>query len=352
MEAFVHGLRPYTPEFKNVFKNMGVNMVHLHDYHGDGHPFTTTPTRLEELQVLYDECRRLSDSEFFLIPGEEGDIYMGGHWSMLFPHPVYWFWSRIEGQPFQDYIAPFGKVYHLGNAADAFKMISEEDGLVWQTHPRTKGSTGYPDRLVNQPYYQDARWLGAAFKSLPTDLSSPRLGERALKLLDDMNNRGGRKFLVGELDVFKIDHTHELYGHMNVNYLRMSKTPSFPNWGEVLEGLKRGDFFVTTGEVLIGEFSVGGKRGGESVVVAPGSKVSISADVEWTFPLNIVELVWGDGKNVSREIVGASDTASFGHKKFEFSKDVTGLKWIRFAVWDVAANGAFTQPVYIQADGN
>jgi hypothetical protein len=346
MTSLAHNRKPYVPEFKEVFKQMGVKMVNLAEFHGDGHPYASTPTRLEELQAEYDECKRLSDKEFLLIPGEEGMTYLGGHWSLLFPRPVYWFWVRPE--PFQDRVAPFGDVYHLGSAADTYKLIVKENGLVWQTHPRTKSSVDYPDRLVKQDYYQDSRWVGAAFKDMPNDLSSPRLGDRALKLLDDMNNWGGRRFLIGEIDVFRIDHTHELYGHMNINYLRMDRLPLYPDWGDVLKALSRGDFFVTSGEVLIRDFLVGGKRSGENLSVARGSAVEISADLEWTFPLNIVELVWGDGKEVNRTVLTAGDTPQFGQRPFKFTKDLTGLRWIRLAAWDVAANGAFTQPVYIQ----
>ena len=352
MTSLAYDRKPYVPEFKQVFKEMGVKMVHLAEFHGDGHPYATTVTRLEELQAQYDECKRLSDKEFVLIPGEEGMTYLGGHWSLIFPRPVYWFWNRQEGQPFQDRIAPYGDVYHLGSAADTYKLIVKENGLVWQTHPRVKSSVDYPDRLVKQDYYQDSRWVGAAFKDMPNDLSSPRLGERALKLLDDMSNWGGRKFLIGEIDVFKIDHTHELYGHMNINYLRMDKLPLFPEWGEVLKVLSRGDFFVSTGEVLIRDFLVGGKRSGESLVVTPGTAVDISADLEWTFPLKFVEVVWGDGKEVNRMIVPASNTPQFGQKQFRFSKDLAGVRWIRFAAWDEAANGAFTQPVYVETGKN
>ena len=56
---------------------------------------------------------------------------------------------------------------------------------------------------------------------MPADLSHDRLGRRALDLLDDMANWGQKKYLPGEVDVFKIDHTHELFGHMNINYVRL-----------------------------------------------------------------------------------------------------------------------------------
>ena len=64
----------------------------------------------------------------------------------------------------------------------------------------------------------------------------------------------------GEVDVFKIDHTHELFGHMNINYLRLEKLPQYDEgWQPILDTLRAGRFFVTTGEVLIREFSVSGK---------------------------------------------------------------------------------------------
>ena len=132
-----------------------------------------------------------------LIPGEEGNVFLGGHWNLIFPRPVYWFWDRLEGQEFRDRRAPYGDVFHLGNAEDTHRLITEQSGLMWQAHPRSKGSVGYPDKIVDQAYYKDARWIGASFKDMPSDLSSPRLGDRALDLLDDMNNWGGRRFLVG-----------------------------------------------------------------------------------------------------------------------------------------------------------
>jgi hypothetical protein len=349
MASLAHDRKPYTPEFKKAFKDMGIKIAHLHDYHISGHPYTSTPQRLEELNILFRECNRLSDPDFLLIPGEEGNNYLGGHWSLLFPRPIYFYWVRPEGQSSLNQQQPYGNVYRVGSAADMYELVLREKGLVWQTHPRTKGSTGYPDRLVKQDYYQDARWLGATFKAMPSDLSSPRLGERALNVLDDMNNWGGRKFLVGETDLFKIDHTDELYGHMNINYLRMGRVPTFPEWQEVLEALSRGDFLVSTGEVLIRDFSVAGKHPGEKVVFDQDGPAEIHADLEWTFPLNFVELVWGNGKDVDRLIVPATDTPQFAQKTFRFFQDLKGVRWIRFAAWDLAANGAFTQPVYVEA---
>jgi hypothetical protein len=75
----------------------------------------------------------------------------------------------------------------------------------------------------------------------------------------------------------------------------------------------------------------------------------VTADVEWTFPLNFVEVVWGDGKKVERQVIPATDLGAFGSKRFSIPLDATGKAWVRFAVWDSAGNGAFVQPVWLNA---
>ena len=71
---------------------------------------------------------------------------------------------------------------------------------------------------------------------------------------------------------------------------------------------------------------------------------SFSADLEWTFPLDFVEVVWGDGKTTHRQIVSATEQPAFGRKRFEIAFDATGAKWVRLAAWDTAGNGAMIQP--------
>jgi hypothetical protein len=99
--------------------------------------------------------------------------------------------------------------------------------------------------------------------------------------------------------------------------------------------MKRGDYFVTSGEVLISSYAVEGS----------GDQRTISADIEWTYPLNFVELVWGDGKTTDRQIISTTDLPPFGKKHFQIPFNAAGKKWVRFAAWDVATNGAFVQPI-------
>ena len=62
----------------------------------------------------------------------------------------------------------------------------------------------------------------------------------------------------------------------------------------------------------------------------------------------IAELVWSDGTKVDREVIKLKDAAPFGSRKFRLPFDATGKRWVRFAVWDSAGNGAFTQPIHLK----
>ena len=73
------------------------------------------------------------------------------------------------------------------------------------------------------------------------------------------------------------------------------------------------------------------------------------ADIEYTYPLEFVEVVTGDGKKVETQVVRATDTGSHGTKRISIPLDATGKVWVRFAAWDSAGNGAFTQPSWLNA---
>src|SRR5919201_4790641 len=247
----------WTPPFKPVLKAMGVDASMIMDFHGDGHPDAVTDIRLNELHAYFAALKAQSDPDFLLIPSEEANVHLGGHWALVFPKPVYWFMSRPADTPFESMHPKYGRIYHVGNDAEMLDLVRREGGYMYQTHPRTKGSTGYPDQILTTEYFQDPRYLGAGWKALPSDPSSPRLGDRAFDLLDDLSNRGLRKRLLGEVDVFQFDHTHELYAHMNINYIKLSRLPPFERWGDALAPLARRAYFTTTGEVLMPEVDFG-----------------------------------------------------------------------------------------------
>lgn len=340
---------PEKPGFVDVFKEAGIDIVHLAEFHYTAHPKGPDEKRLAELHALFEQCRRLSDKDFLLLPGEEPNEFFGGHWLELFPRPVYWIMSRKPGQPFVTDDPEFGKVYRISNEDEMLQLLETENGLAWTAHPRTKGSTGFPDAYKKKKFFLSDHFLGAAWKALPADLSQPRLGKRALDLLDDMNNWGTKKQMIAEADIFSITHENEMYAHLNVNYLQLDALPDFTKgWQSVLDVIRKGKFFSGTGEVLLPVFTVNGKGAGDTVTIDNSGMVNIILNTRWTFPLNFAEIISGDGEKVYREKINLNNTKAFGKQQFSLPVNLKNRSWVRVEVWDVAANGAFTQTVWLK----
>ena len=352
------------PAFLGKIKEVGIDVIHLAEFHGGPR---TGESRLTELQKLHSECERLSDDELLVLPGEEPNCHLGGHWISFFPRPVNWIFGEKEirlaekslgiesdANRFVHRDAKLGPVYFIDSAADVLKLMESENGLMWTAHPRIKGSTGYPDEYKDQSFYQSPHYLGAAWKAMPADYSRDRLGERVLDLLDDMNNWGQSKKILGEADLFELNAESELYGHLNVNYLKMDELPRYEDgWASVLESLRMGQYFTSTGEVLIPSLRINGRAFAEQVTPDGEGVINIEAELRWTFPLSFAEIIGSDGREIYRERIDLSQTSVFGKRTIRHAYAVRkDLKWLRFEVWDVAENGAFTQPVHLTPKSN
>lgn len=304
-----------------------------------------SPKPLDVQAAAFEAARRSVDRDFVMMP--EVEIFsnlLGGHTDVLLSHPVYWLEGRKPDQPLVETDPKYGKVYHVGTPADFMQMLERENGVVFMPHPRTKGSTGYPDAIKDTEHFRSERYGGIGWRwGMGLDLSERRLSElRALPLLDEMNNWTADaprpKYLWAINEANEMATGVDLYGMGPVNYIRMAALPGPDDWSPIVDAVRQGDYFVTSGEVLIPSSSVQGT----------GARRTLVADVEWTFPLEFVELVWGDGSTIDRQIIPATELAPFGRKRFEIPFDVGGKKWVRFAAWDAAGNGALTQPVKLR----
>ena len=326
-----------------VFRALGINILYLGDFHDDSDPRDPGPKRFMEQKVYFQASQRLSDKNFLVIPAEEPNAYLGGHWYLMTPKPVYFSHAepRPAGQPFEEEDPVYGHVYHLGSADDVLKMVNKEQGIFWTAHPRTKSSEGYPETYKNTDFFNSDRFIGASWESLPVDLSEKRLCEiRCFGTGDDMSNWAPKpKYLIAEGDTYTKRPEDETYPQLSVNYLKLDRVPLYnESWAPIVEGIRSGNFFGTTGEILFHNWSVEGS----------GAKSTYTASIEYTFPLEFAELVWSDGTKVDRKIIDLKDTTPFGTKEFKIPFDATGKKWIRFAVWDSAGDGAYVQPIALK----
>ena len=330
-----------------VMRAVGINIVGLSDFHGDLRGTDTGLGRLEDQRDYALASQKASDKNFLVLPWEEPSAYFGGHYNVMWPRNVYWTRRREAGQPFTENVPGFGKVYHTGNAEEVQQMLDAEDGYWFHAHPRTKGTTGYPDAIFDKPYVKNDRYLGLAFKpGMGQDLSEERLCDwRCFDALDTMNNlyasSGLRpKYLIADVDTYRKGPEDDIYPGHPVSYVKIDRLPGpTEDWTPILRAVRNGDFWVTTGEVLITDYAVEGT----------GNQRTVSANLEWTYPLEFIELVWGDGKKVDRKIVRATDVLPNSSRKFSIPFDAAGKAWVRLAVWDSAGNGAFVQPVWLGA---
>jgi hypothetical protein len=330
-----------------AMKALGLNVIGLSDFHFELSPMDPGPVRFKDEKDYFEATRRASDTDFLVTPWEEPSAYFGGHYNILFPKPVYWSKVRTPGQSFIENDPVYGKVYHTGNAEEVQQMMDAEGAYWYHAHPRTKSTAGYPDFIFDKPYVKNDRYLGVAFKpGMGQDNSEVRMCEwRCFDAVDTMNNLYASagvkpKYIIADIDTYRKGPEDDLYANFPVNYLKIDKTPGpDDDWSPVLKSMRDGNFFVTTGEILIRNYSVGGA----------GKSRTITADVDWTFPLNFVEVVWGDGKKVDRQVISATDLGPFSTKHFSIPFDATGKVWVRFAVWDSAGDGAFVQPVWLNA---
>ena len=146
--------------------------------------------------------------------------------------------------------------------------------------------------------------------------------------------------MLGEVDIFQVQPGYEFYGHANINYVQLDRVPHFADgWAPLLEALRAGRFFTTTGEILITDVAV---------TRAPDKPSTLRAHLQWTFPLSYAEIVGGDGANVYRHRVDLTDTQEHGELDFtvDLPAELSACRWLRLEVWDAASNGAFTQPLW------
>jgi hypothetical protein len=304
---------------------------------------------LKGLAEYYDAARRHSDKNFLIMPNDENTgINLGGHTDLMLSKPVFWRTKRAPGQPLVEEHPAYGKVYNLGGPADLMAMTERENAMIFMPHPRSKGSTGFPDAIKDTPHFRHENFRGLGYRwGMGIDASETRLCEyRCLTLWDEMSNWVANdpaqiKYNMA-ISEARSDIGHrgkppydDTYGMSPVNYVKLDKLPTVDDMSSIVNAVKRGEYFMTSGEVLISSYAVEGA----------GNDRTITADVEWTFPLNFVEVVWGDGEKTDRQIVSATHLPPFGKHRFKIPFNAAGKKWVRFAAWDVASNGALVQPI-------
>ena len=147
------------------------------------------------------------------------------------------------------------------------------------------------------------------------DGSEQRLCEyRCLPVFDDMNNWVADqptppKYIQAISEIYQQGPGDDVYANNPVNYVKLDELPGPDNWKPIVDAMKRGDYFVTSGEVLIPNYAVQGsgsqrdhcRRRGMDV----SSRVRRSSVGRWA--------------KTERQVISATDLPAFGQSPVQHS---------------------------------
>ena len=175
--------------------------------------------------------------------------------------------------------------------------------MVSMPHPRTKGSTGFPDairtcrrsRIGSITVSVFAGASAQIFRRSVCASTGPAIARRYEQLVRAC--AGPDEKIVSISEVRYQEPFDEIYLSSPVTYVKLDRLPPVDDTSSIIEALIAGRSFVTSGEVLMPTFEVRGT----------GNQRNVVADVEWTFPLDMVEIVWGDGVRTNRKVVSTKD---------------------------------------------
>lgn len=317
------------------------------DFWAEGRCDDNKEGRKSDLERYQATAKFCSTPDYLVVPAEELAV-MGKDRSkelipyhcMVFPSkPMLYSRWRDDDQEFAEKLPDGRTYYHLKSADDFVEMCRREDCFILMPHPDTKANDGLPYDCRDKAWFTDERWFGVGCRQLPADNSVPTMiSGRSERVWNDINNWADRpKYIISELDTYtKVEEREEdweLYSQTNCTYVQLEELPSPDNWQPLVDALREGRHFYSTGEVLL-----------ESGTIEDGKA---KATFSWTYPLMYAQLVYSDGENVSTVDIPQNDCVPFGKADFEFSFP-KGMKWARVLAVDIAGNAAFGMPVFLR----
>jgi hypothetical protein len=124
------------------------------------------------------------------------------------------------------------------------------------------------------------------------------------------------RYMLAEGDTYTKRPDDQTYPQLAVNYLKLDRVPLYnESWAPIVEGIRAGNFFGTTGEILFHNWSIEGT----------GAKSTYNATIEYTFPPRL-RGVGLERRHANRpSIIKLTDTALFGAKTFKIPFDANGF---------------------------
>ena len=344
--AFSRDYRKQRP-WELLIREAGFDIFAPCEFWAEGRNDDNKDGRKADLERYHLESRYVSTPDFLLVTAEELAIMGEDKSKQLIPYhfmiwpskPILYSRWRDDDQVFAEQLPDGRTYYHLKSAMDVIEMCRRENAFIQMPHPDTKANDGLPYDCKHEPWFTDERWMGIGCRMVPADNSVDTMfSGRTDRVWNDINNWADRpRYVMSELDTYtKVEEREEdweLYPLINCTYVQLEELPSSENWEPLVNALREGRHFYSTGEILI-----------EQSTIEDGHA---SATFSWTFPLSWAEIVYSDGERVQTQRISLPDTTPYGRQTVEFTFP-RGMKWARILATDIAWNSAFGQPVFIR----
>ena len=342
--AFMRDRRHERP-WEKLIKENGFDVFAPCDFWAEGRCRDNKEGRKSDLERYQAMSHYCSTEDFLVVPAEEfwdesGKQTLIPFHCMVFPSkPMLYSRWRDDDQEFAEKLPDGRTYYHLKSADDFVEMCRREDCFILMPHPDTKANDGLPYDCKTEDWFTDERWFGIGCRMLPADNSVPTMiSGRTDRVWNDINNWSDRpRYIISELDTYtKVDESEEdweMYPMTNCTYVQLDELPGADNWQPLVDALRAGKHFYSTGEILL-----------EKQDMKDGS---CDATFSWTYPLAYVQLVYSDGENVKTMEISTSDSKPYGKETFHFDFPA-GIKWARVLATDIAGNSAFGMPVFLR----
>jgi hypothetical protein len=283
------------------------------------------------IKNLKKEVRTVSDKNFLAVfrpelssnlrslPRQKGRL--PDHGCYFTPEPVMHFGSRRKNK----------KLYPAEGAVDvvAETIVKKDKGVCWLAHPALSRQ---PEELLkgwtkNVIMLEWSNWEWVTSKHSAVFKYQEDFGRLFFEKLDMLLKGGYRVGLISGVDFHSTNLYRDVYNTGVVNYLKDVEM----NEKSITGCLKRRDFFVSTGEILIKLCTLNRKN--------------LCIELDTIFPLERIRVVTDRG---SYDYLPGAGESSEG--KFEYDiKSIMPEKWWRAEFWDIAGNPAFSQPVFLHA---
>jgi len=341
-----NGKYPHLPEYQ-VFSThnhgtvaqmkqlarVGVNIALWNNY---GHELTKAIWQ-QQLDAIAD----LSAPDFRIIPSAEtsdGEGAIGRllyHMNYVTPEPV-----LIRGaEQVKDASGSvrYDPVAGEEGAELRARLATQAGGLAWLNHPMKIAPETLVNHWTHNLFALEWNTYADVHKYNNDNRFDSRFERRFFDRYEALLNSGRKIYVIAGTDDHEMTY---IYQQGVVNYVRMQDS-SVPH---LIDTLRNGDFFITTGEILIASCTLNGVRSGETLHMGKPSAGQVAVTLEWTYPLRSVKVISNCGVEVEHR---AAVHQEFGEGDFQFRVPLEGRTWLRVEVWDIANNLAFTQPFFI-----